>query len=854
MTELRIPELALVALVGTSGSGKSTFAARHFGRYEVVSSDECRGIVDDDPNSQDASSDAFDLVHYIAGKRLARGRLVVVDATNVQKAGRAELVKVAKAQDCLPVAIVLDVPVSIAVQRNESRADRSFGAEVVRRQHDQLRRSIRGLEREGFRIVHVLKGVEAIEAATIVREPLRNDRRDLHGPFDVVGDVHGCRAELEALFDRLGYTLVRDEHGRAIDATHPQGRTVVFVGDLVDRGPDSPGVLRLAMGMVEAGHALVVTGNHENKLVRALNGRAARLSHGLAETMEQLAREPEDFREEVRRWCSGLIAHYVLDEGRLVVAHAGLPERYHGRASGRVRAFALYGDTTGETDEFGLPVRYPWAQDYRGRATVLYGHTPTPMPEWVNGTMCLDTGCVFGGHLTALRYPEREVVQVPAEQVWYEPVKPLAPPAAPERAGDEVSLDDVLGARSVVTAQHGRIAIRPENAAGAFESMSRFALHPRWLPYLPPTMSPVETTPALPREPEPDREGYLEHPAEAFTAYANWAVPQVICEEKHMGSRAVALVCRDAEVGARRFGEAQRGVVYTRTGRSFFDPTLTDELLGRLGAAVERAGLWDELGTDWLLLDAELLPWSAKAEALLRQQYAAVGAAARGALPPALAALRAAGDRGLDIADLLSRSEIRQAQAEAFTAAYRRYCWPTDGLAGVQVAPFQVLATEGATYESRDHGWHLEVADRLVAADPELVRPTRRLVVDTGSPESCAEGERWWLELTDAGGEGMVVKPLANLVRGPKGLVQPGLKVRGREYLRIIYGPDYTLPQHLSRLRARSLGHKRSLALREYALGLEALTRLALGEPTWRTHEPVFAILALEAEPVDPRL
>lgn len=322
-----------------------------------------------------------------------------------------------------------------------------------------------------------------------------------------------------------------------------------------------------------------------------------------------------------------------------------------------------------------------------------------------------------------------------------------------------------------------------------------------------------------------------------------------------MGSRAVLLVCRDDDAAATRFGDGSRtGVVHTRTGRSFLDDALTEQLLARVRAAADHAGLWDELGTDWLLLDAELLPWSAKADGLLREQYAAVGAAARAALPPAVAALEQASARGLDVADLLGRTRERAADADAFVDAYRRYVWETDGLDGVQVAPFQLLATQGATHHGRDHLWHLALADRLVEADPVTFRSTRRLVVRTGDPVSCAEGVAWWDDLTDAGGEGMVVKPLAGTVRGPRGLVQPGLKVRGREYLRIVYGPDYTRPEHLSRLRERRLGHKRSLALREHALGLEALERLAAGEPLWRVHEAVFAVLALESEPVDPRL
>ena len=845
---LAIPDLALVVLIGVSGSGKSTFARRHFLPTQVLSSDFFRGLVADDENDQAATPDAFEVLHHAASVRLRAGRLTVVDATNVKREDRASLVALAREHDVLPVAIVLDLPEGVCVGRNAARTDRELPAGVVRRQRADLRRGLRGLGREGFRKVLTLRSPEDVESASITYEKQYNDRREDSGPFDVIGDVHGCRAELEALLGRLGYVLARDEQGRPVDAVHPDGRRAVFVGDLVDRGPDSPGVLRLVMGMVAAGHALCVPGNHENKLVRALRGRNVQISHGLEETLAQLATEPEEFRRAVEEFCYGLVSHYVLDGGALVVAHAGLPEKLQGRSSGRVRAFALYGDTTGETDEFGLPVRYPWAKDYRGRATVLYGHTPVPEPEWANNTLCLDTGCVFGGNLTALRYPERELVAVPAARTYYEPARPLRPeadPVTPAREADVLDIDDVLGKRIVETRLAGRITVREENAAAAIEVMSRFALAPQQLLHLPPTMSPVATS----REP-----GLLEHPAEAFAYYRDEGVQQVVCQEKHMGSRAVALVRRDDVLGDPGRPVDRRGAVHTRTGRSFFDAERTAGLLARLAGAVQKAGVFDELASDWVLLDTELLPWSAKAGELIRSQYAAVGAAARAALPAAVAGLAAAAARGLDVGGLLDRQQQRHRDALAFIDAYRRYCWPTDGLTGISLAPFQVLAAEGATFADREHAWHLTVADRLAAADPDLVRGTRHRYVDLADAASEEAATTWWNELTGAGGEGMVVKPAANSTRGRRGIVQPGLKVRGREYLRIIYGPDYTRPENLDRLRERNLGRKRGLALREYALGMEGLERAARGEPLWRVHECVFAVLALESEPVDPRL
>ncbi|MFJ3505148.1 polynucleotide kinase-phosphatase [Streptomyces sp. NPDC090135] len=846
---LPVTDLSLVVLVGATGSGKSTFARRHFKPTEVLSSDFCRGLVADDENDQSASRDAFDVLHHIAGKRLAAGRLTVVDATNVQQDARRQLVQLARTYDVLPIAIVLDLPEQVCRERNAARPDRAdMPAHVIQRHRRELRRSLRGLEREGFRKVHVLRSVEEVEAAEVVLERRFNDLRHLTGPFDVVGDVHGCSSELETLLGRLGY----------VDGHHPEGRTAVFVGDLVDRGPDSPGVLRRVMSMVASGDALCVPGNHENKLGRWLKGRKVQRTHGLAETIEQLEGESEEFRAEVERFIDGLVSHYVLDGGDLVVCHAGLPEKYHGRTSGRVRSHALYGDTTGETDEFGLPVRYPWAEEYRGRATVVYGHTPVPNTSWINNTLCLDTGAVFGGRMTALRWPERELVDVPAERVWYEPARPLATAAPGGHQGRPLDLADVHGRRTVETRQHGNVAVREENAAAALEVMSRFAVDPSLLAYLPPTMAPTATS---------KEEGYLEHPAEAFAQYRADGVERVVCEEKHMGSRAVALVCRDADAARECFGaDGVTGALHTRTGRPFFDdPAVTEEVLGRLRTAIGAAGLWEELAAsnsasgagDWLLLDGELMPWSLKSAGLLRAQYAAVGAASGAVLPGATGALRRAVERGVEGLDgLLGRQRERAVDAEAFTAAYRRYCWPTEGLEGVRFAPFQLLAARGRSLAAVPHDEQLAWLDRLVEHDPTgLLQVTRRLVVDTGDEASVRAGTDWWLELTGAGGEGMVVKPLAALVRDAKGrLVQPGVKVRGREYLRIIYGPEYTRPENLERLRQRFLGHKRSLALREYALGLEALDRLADGEPLWRVHEAVFAVLALESEPVDPRL
>ncbi len=854
--ELKLPNLSLVVMIGCSGSGKSTFARSHFAPTEVLSSDFCRGLVSNDENSQDATNDAFDVLRYIAGKRLTRGLLTVIDATNVQPESRKPLVALAREYDVLPVAIVLNLPERECHDRNKQRPDRQFGQHVIRNQVAQLRRSIRGLQREGFRHVFVLSSLDQVNAATVMREPLWNDRRNEHGPFDIIGDVHGCYDELVALLEKLGYAIDSDV------VTPPDGRRAIFLGDLVDRGPKVPQVLKLVMEMVRAGAALCVPGNHDIKLMRKLRGKDVQITHGLAETLFQLEAEPVDFRVTVADFIDRLVSHYVLDGGKLVVAHAGMKEQYQGRGSGRVREFALFGETTGETDEFGLPVRHNWAAEYRGLAHVVYGHTPVPHAEWLNRTINIDTGCVFGGVLTALRYPEKEIVSVPALRTYSEPAKPFLPAelAAPARtaqqANDDVlDLEDVIGKRIVNTRLMSNVTVREENAIAALEVMSRFAANPKWLIYLPPTMSPTETT---------QQPGLLEHPGEAFAYYRANGVGKVMCEEKHMGSRAVVILCRHDATARRRFGidGDGAGIIYTRTGRRFFeDRAVEAALLEHLRSACTAAGFWEEFTSDWFCLDCELMPWSAKAQELLKNQYAAVGSAGRAGLTNAVELLeqtvprfQSPQDRG--VVELLDRYRERHQRVIDYVSAYRGYCWPVRSVNDLKLAPFHLLASEGKVHIDHDHQWHMRTLARLAEATGggSPIMATRHLIIDVTDAQSEAEGVQWWSDLTRTGGEGMVVKPLEFVVRGQRGLVQPAVKCRGKEYLRIIYGPEYDAPENITRLRSRSVGAKRAMAIREFALGIEALERFVRSEPLRRIHECVFGVLAMESEPVDARL
>jgi protein phosphatase len=611
--------------------------------------------------------------------------------------------------------------------------------------------------------------------------------------------------------------------------------------------------------MVDAGSALCIPGNHDIKLLRKLRGRNVQITHGLDRTLAEIDRLPEASKEsqirEMTDFIDSLISHFVLDDGKLVVAHAGMKQEMQGRGSGKVRDFALYGETTGETDEYGLPIRYNWAAEYRGDAMVIYGHTPVLEPEWLNRTINVDTGCVFGGKLTALRYPERELVSVEAKRVYFESAKPFKAEAESgasltmqQDLDDFLDLEDVSGKRIVATRLHHNVTIREENTTAALEVMSRFAVNPKWLIYLPPTMSPCETSQL------PD---LLEHPAEAFSYYRHEGVGHVVCQEKHMGSRAVIVICRDEDAARRRFGVIDEGfgICYTRTGRRFFDDRgMESALLDQVRSALTAADFWREFNTEWACLDCELMPWSVKAQELIRQQYASVGAAGRAAFAEALPLLQAGAESNEDVRSLFDRYAARHEGISRYPQAYRNYCWPVHSITDLRLAPFHFLATEGKVHVDQNHAWHMKTLSQLAAkGDPTIVATPYKLV-DVTNPSSEQEAIHWWMELTNRGGEGMVVKPLPFIAKGQRGLTQPAVKCRGREYLRIIYGPEYSAAENLERLRSRGLFRKRSLALREFALGVEALERFVRGEPLRRVHECVFGVLALESESIDPRL
>jgi protein phosphatase len=365
-----VPDLCLVVLIGPAGAGKTTFARACFKPTEVISSDFCRALVADRAGDQSATPAAFEVLHLVTALRLRRRRLTVVDAVNARPADRLPLLDLARAHDCAAVALVLDLPEQVCVQRDHARPGRSVGPRVIAAQSAAVRRSLPGLREEGFAAVHVLGAAEDVEAAALRRVPLPVDRRWEQGPFDVIGDVHGRLDALVALLDRLGYRVEPGADGRPACAAHPGRRRAVFAGDLVGPGRDDAGVVRLVMGMAGAGAALCVRGDRDD-------GPAAGLP------------------EAAGRFLAGLPSHLVLARGRLVVAHAGVRSDMMGRDSPRVTAFCLRAEPG-------------WALTYRGRAVVVHGHEEVPRPRWEGRTLALNAA----GVLAALRHPELSLVSV----------------------------------------------------------------------------------------------------------------------------------------------------------------------------------------------------------------------------------------------------------------------------------------------------------------------------------------------------------------------------------------------------------------------------------------------------------
>lgn len=789
---LKIPEFCLVLMMGVEGSGKSAFASRHFTPTEVVDSHRFCAAVADRPDAPEAVEAALEVMELLVAKRLERRLLTVVDAPNLEIRHRRLFLNVARRLHTPVVGIMLDPPDPEEVQNWSARRR-------LKRQRALFKRSVKNLRSEGYDQLLDLSVAQKVE---LERRPSPTDKRALRGPFDIVGDLHGCAEELEELLGNLGYSAAGE---------HPEGRTLVFVGDLVDHGPGVLECYERVRRLVRAGRAYCLAGNHDLRLARVLRGQRVRADHGLQASLTALEEKSDDYRLEMAAFLEGLVSHLVLDQGQLVVTHAGLRQGHINRDSPRVREFCLYGDTRGEVDEFGVSARPDWVLEFRSEARVVYGHTPILVPDWCNRTLNIDTGAAFGGSLTALRYPELELASVSARQIYTEPKRGFETPGS--RPPDRVRVDDLLREEGMATRFGVRVQLTAEERAQAFEDLHRCAVGPRDLIYLPAAPTPVAAS----------SEGdLLERPEDALEDYAAQGVQRLLAQEKHGGARAVLLVRADGT-----------GSCFGRAGRSLFETLESErEFVAHWAEQLSATGFWADFESEWLCLEGQLVPAAEVELDRLEQQ--------RAALVSAGSLLLSKAEQLLSPSPLRTRLLRRAEEVERYQEGQREF---RERAQCLSLAPLQLLATASQLYHQRPHLWHLGQLERYLGGSARFQK-TRCQEVDLEDDATVARLKEWWQAMLKSGGRGLVLKPHQFLTRARVGWAYPALEIRAPEYLRLLHGPHYT--SRLQSLRAARRGRLRESAMHQFLMGVEALEQLIEGEPLHQRHRLIFGILALE--------
>jgi polynucleotide kinase-phosphatase len=864
MTKIHLPHAGIVLFVGPSNSGKTTLInqliqEQQIFASEVVSSDQFRVLVSDvefidwnrrPKNEADAlfneyqqiSKEAFEAMDYVIAKRCRINKLTIIDATHLREYEREKYLQMAKKYHVPAIAIVLNLAETELLRRDLVR-DFPRGKNRIKQQYQHFKKTLRSIKKEGFRRCYIF-GEEELQVLNVNRlgNPLLID---VGNGIDFIGDIHGCFDEFIEILSKLGY--IENEEGYFI---HPEGRKILSLGDVMSRGPRSIETLQFFQKHVTAGLAYMIDSNHGWKIARWLDGKNVKLAHGDENVKAEFdeyeikfgIEESERFKDQIRDLLLGAKSHYIIQKNGVNVAvavHAGIKDHYIGKQSPRISDFCRYGDTDG-IDDNGKPIRKDWSIAHQSSELILWGHDPRQQPLLVNNTLNIDQGVVFGGSLTAYRFPERKFVSVKAKEdyanvsdnplkIWES--KRLAPP----------NIAKFLNGYSVLTEQYGEIAIYADGTKSALDDLSHYTLPLEEIVYLPPTMSPTPKPSRLP--------GYLEHPSDAFEYYQANGVDTMIVEKKHMGSRGILLLFKNKEAAKEFIGRETLGSIYTRTGRAFFKKDLEEQILQVLHA--DLSGYFEKYNTDYVLMDAEILPWNLKAKELIMNQYAHVGEMALLDRRKLREQLEKAAENGRDVVSWLEETDEKIHNAQVFNEVYQKYCWETEGLAGIQIAPFHTLAHSNEAFFDQPHTWHMEKNKEFSGLSDMFVETEYRIVNDEDSMKNAIE---WWEEITEDGHEGFVVKPESYVARHRGKLLQPAIKVRGRKYLHIIYGIDYLQPENLARLKQRNAGKKQRNALKEFSLGIEAVNRFVRRESLERYHECVLGVLALESDPIDPRL
>jgi polynucleotide kinase-phosphatase len=866
MTTINLPHAGIVLLVGPSNTGKTTLLNQLIQEEqiltcEVVSSDQFRVLVSniefiswngrpkDESDAlfneyQQISGAAFDAMDYVVAKRCELNKLTFIDATHLREDEHDKYLQMGKKYHVPVIAMVLNISETELLRRDSERAF-PRGRNRIKQQYQHFKNMLRFIKKKSYRRVYML-GEDELQILNINR--LENPLYiDVGNGIDFIGDIHGCFDEFIEMLQKLGYQ--ENDEGYYI---HPVGRKFLSLGDVLSRGPKSIETLQFFQKHVSEGHAYMIDSNHGWKIARWLDGKNVKMAHGdenVAAEFEEYERKngseaAAELKAQIKELLLEAKSHYIVQKNgvhAIVATHAGIKDDYIGKQSAQISDFCRYGDSEG-LDEHGKPIRKDWSISHKSSELILWGHDPKPQPLLVNNTLNIDQGVVFGGVLTAYRYPERQFVSVKAKNDYANvpdnplkkwELKRLAPP----------NIMKFLEGYSVLTEHYGEIMIYDDGVKPALDDLSHYTLPIEDIVYLPPTMSPA---------PKPSRlEGYLEHPTEAFEYYQANGVETMVVEKKHMGSRGILFLFKNKEIAKEYIGRETLGTIYSRTGRAFFQKELQEQVVSRLNEDLVKNGYFERYNTDFVLLDAEILPWNLKAKDLVLNQYAHVGEMAMLDRTLLKDSLQQAIDSGKDVVNWVQEVDVGIENAKVFNEVYQKYCWETDGMEGIQIAPFHTLAHSSEQFFDKPHTWHMEKNKEFSGISSLFLETEYRVVNDEATMKEAIE---WWEEITEDGHEGFIVKPESYISRHKGKLLQPAIKVRGRKYLHIIYGIDYLLPENLSRLKKRNAGKKQRNALKEFSLGVEGVNRFVKRESLERVHECVLGILALEAEPIDPRL
>jgi polynucleotide kinase-phosphatase len=866
MTTIHLPPAGIVLLVGPSNTGKTTLLNQFIQEEqvqpsEVVSSDQFRVLVSDiefiswngRPKEesealfheyQQISGAAFEAMDYVISKRCKLNKLTFIDATHLREEEHEKYLQMGKEYHVPVIALVLNISETELMRRDMERAF-PRGRNRIKQQYQHFKNTLRFIKKKPYRRVYML-GEEELQVVNVSR--LENPLYiDIGTGIDFIGDIHGCLDEFLEMLNKLGYK--ENDEGYFI---HPEGRKILSLGDVLSRGPRSIETLQFFQKHVAAGLAYMIDSNHGWKIARWLDGKNVKMAHGdenVASEFEEYERNfgseaAEKLKEQIKELLLQAKSHYIIRKNgvnAVVAVHAGIKDHYIGKQSPRISDFCRYGDSEG-LDESGKPIRKDWTVSHKSSELILWGHDPKPQPLLVNNTLNIDQGVVFGGSLTAYRYPEKQFVSVKAKQDYANvPDNPLKEWERKRLAAPNIM--KFLEGYSVLTEQYGEIRIYDDGVKPALDDLSHFTLPLEDIVYLPPTMSPTPKPSGL--------EEYLEHPQEAFEYYQANGVDKMVVEKKHMGSRGILFLFKNQEIAKEYVGREMLGTIYTRTGRAFFQKELQEKVVSALNQDLVKSGYFEKYNTDFVLLDAEILPWNLKAKDLILNQYAHVGEMALLDRYKLKNSLQQALDSGKDVLSWVQENDAGIDNAKVFNEVYQKYCWETEGMEGIQIAPFHTLAHSSETFFDRPHTWHMEKNKEFSGISRLFLETEYRIVSDEPSMKAAI---KWWEEMTEDGHEGYVVKPESYITHHKGKLLQPAIKVRGRKYLHIIYGIDYLLPENLTRLKKRNAGKKQRNALKEFSLGVEAVNRFVKRESLERVHECVLGILALEAEPIDPRL